>query len=348
MKKFTLLMAAALTFAASASAQYTGHKWTDNWSIGVDGGVGTNLRDWDTPNGALVGIQLTKGITPVVSFEISAQAGINNNANWNGMHSVNILDNVNLLGSAKFNLMNLFCGYKGEPRLFEIQARTGVGYMRYFFPEFVGNPTDSRNDLNRGVAKFGFDFDFNLGAEKAWTVSLRPAVIMKTSRDFWGCDNGNKDRYGHNAQAQITAGVTYHFLTSNGTRHFVTVSPQEVTKLVEKVVEKPVDRVVEKVVEKSVVTNNGSNTVVVEFAQSKYNLTDAAKAKLNEIAKGSVVVLDAYASPEGSKSFNQKLSQNRADAVKKYLQDRGVKVDGANAHGSTGKDSQRIVYVRVK
>ena len=88
--------------------------------------------------------------------------------------------------------------------------------------------------------------------------------------------------------------------------------------------------------------------MTVEFAQNKATLTNTAKAKLNTIEKGATVVVDGYASPEGAKAYNLKLSQRRCDAVKAYLEDRGVKVAGANAHGAEGQESQRVVYVTVK
>lgn len=339
-----------LGMAMTASAQYSANKFFDNWSIGAEGGVSTNLHDWDTPNGAVAGINLTKGITPVLSLEFQIMGDINDNANWNMGRSANAIDALTVMGNTKVNLMNLFCGYKGAPRLFEIQARGGLGYMRAFYPDFEGNPTSNGNDLNRAVFKFGLDFDFNLGKQKAWTVSLRPAIVLKTGKEtspyFLGCDYGTCDKYGHNAVGQITAGVTYHFKNSNGTHHFAVVKPVEVTNVVEKIVEKPVEKVVEKIVEK-VVTKDVSG-ITVEFAQNKSVLTETAKAKLNGLASGTVVALDGFASPEGNKSYNLKLSQRRCDVVKEYLEGRGVKVTDVNAHGAAGLESQRVVYVRIK
>lgn len=359
MKKITLVIA-MFAMAMAASAQYTGHKFFDNWSIGAEGGVSTNLHDWDTPNGAVAGINFTKGITPVVSFEFQLQAGFNDDANWNwAAKSKNVVDNASVYANTKINLMNWFGGYKGTPRLFEIQARGGVGYTRFFWPSFNGIDTSSGNDLNRCNFKFGLDFDFNLGEKKAWTISLRPAVIVKTSRDNDPlresgrgmqvvCDKGSGcTAYGHNCIGQITAGVTYHFKTSNGTHYFTEVKPVEITKTVEKIVDRPVEKVVEKVVEK-IVTKNVGGSMTVEFAQNKATLSNTAKAKLNTIDKSTTVVIDGYASPEGAKAYNLKLSQRRCDAVKAYLEDRGVKVADAKAHGAEGPESQRVVYVTVK
>ena len=360
MKKFTLILVAMFGVATMVSAQYNGHKFFDNWSIGVEGGTSTNLHDWDTPKGGVAGINLTKGITPVLSLEFQLQAAFGDQENWNwANYSPNVVDNASVYANTKINLMNWFCGYKGTPRLFEIQARGGVGYTRFFWPHnedrfgVTDGGTKSSNDLKRCNFKFGLDFDFNLGKQKEWTISLRPAVILKTSRDNdpvrWSgkgvavvCDNDGQS-YLDNCLGQITAGVTYHFKTSNGTHHFAVVQPTEVTKVVEKVVEKPVEKVVEKVVEKGV-----AGVTVVEFGQNKDKLTDTAKAKLNAISKDVIVCIDGYASPEGNKAYNQKLSQRRCDVVKAYLQGRGVKIADVNAHGVAGPESQRVVYVTVK
>ena len=357
MKKITFLMVAMFSMAFSANAQYNvdGHKFWDNWSVGVEGGITTNAHDWNTPNGAIVGINATKGITPVVSFEFAFTAGINNNYNWLRVKSPNVIDNLSFIASTKINLMNWFCGYKGAPRFFEVQARGGFGYQRWFWPSAM-DPQGTNNDLSRPVAKFGFDFDFNLGESKAWTISLRPAVVMNLTDDpvgtgyYVGCVYPEQcDAYGHHVVGQLTAGITYHFKTSNGTRHFAPVKPQIVTETVEKIVEKPVEKIVEKIVEKpATAAAVGNNIYVVEFEQNKANLNNTAKATLDQIPSNSTVILDAYASPEGAKSYNQKLSQKRADAVKGYLENKGVKVADTKAHGAESKSSQRVVYVRIK
>ncbi|MBR3857502.1 MAG: hypothetical protein IKM68_05910, partial [Bacteroidaceae bacterium] len=111
MKKITLVIA-MFAMAMASSAQYTGHKFFDNWSIGAEGGVSTNLHDWDTPNGAVAGINFTKGITPVLSLEFQLQAGFNDDPNWNwAAKSSNVVDNASIYANTKINLMNWFGGY---------------------------------------------------------------------------------------------------------------------------------------------------------------------------------------------------------------------------------------------
>lgn len=341
MKKTLLAIVAMLGMASAANAQYnvSGHKFFDNWSIGLTGGVATNLHDWDTPNGATAGLQLTKGITPIFGLEFSVETGFNNNANWNVMHSANVVDNVTAMASGKVNLMNWFCGYNGQPRLFEIQGRGGIGYMRNFYPGA---------DKNSAVYKLGLDFDFNLGEKKAWTLSLRPAVILRGQNGISGCDNASQcKRYSHNGVAQLTAGVTYHFANSSNDNHYFTaVAPVVVTNTVERVVEKAVEKPVEKVVEKTV--KEGNTIIVVDFDFDKDELTAAAKRDLDCVKDQSVNVV-AYASYDGEDApnnpdYNQKLAQRRADNVKAYLEGKGIKVTQAVGMGIVGY-SKRIAVV---
>ena len=86
----------------------------------------------------------------------------------------------------------------------------------------------------------------------------------------------------------------------------------------------------------------------VTFAQGKQNLTDEAKEALNTIAEGKHVQVVGTASPEGSKAFNKRLSQGRADVVADYLRARGVIVDEATGKGVQGVTSNRLAIVYIK
>ena len=54
------------------------------------------------------------------------------------------------------------------------------------------------------------------------------------------------------------------------------------------------------------------------------------------------------ASPEGSKAFNDRLSQSRADVVANYLKVRGVIIDEATGKGVQGVTSNRLAVVYVQ
>ncbi len=219
-KLFTLLALCACMLSANAQTTVKGSRFFDNWSIGLDGGVSSNFHDWDKPNGGVAGIQFTKGVTPVLSVEISGQMGINDNANWNVPHSSNVVDNFTVMGTTKINLMNWLGGYPGKPRVFEMQVRTGAGYMRFLHPEIAGGIRGYK-DVNRGVAKVGLDLDFNLGKKRAWTFSVRPAIVFKAQNGDATCDNDSHcKQYTHNALGQLTGGLVYHFKNSNGEHYF--------------------------------------------------------------------------------------------------------------------------------
>ncbi|MFC2673697.1 MAG: OmpA family protein, partial [Prevotella melaninogenica] len=90
------------------------------------------------------------------------------------------------------------------------------------------------------------------------------------------------------------------------------------------------------------------NLVFVTFAQGKYFLTNEAKKALDDVKAGRHVQIVGTASPEGPKALNDRLSQNRADVVAKYLQSRGVIVDEAKGQGVQGVTSNRLAVVYVK
>lgn len=91
------------------------------------------------------------------------------------------------------------------------------------------------------------------------------------------------------------------------------------------------------------------------FVQSTYVVTfpiNSAEigntSELDGIKSGSNVEIVAYASPEGKSSVNQQLSQKRADAVAKYLQNKGVNVTRIIAKGADTNHANRIAIVTVK
>lgn len=88
------------------------------------------------------------------------------------------------------------------------------------------------------------------------------------------------------------------------------------------------------------------STYVVTFPVNSAEIGNTSE--LDGIKSGSNVEIVAYASPEGKSSDNQKLSQKRADAVAKYLQDKGVNVTRIVAKGADSNHANRIAIVTVK
>ncbi len=85
-----------------------------------------------------------------------------------------------------------------------------------------------------------------------------------------------------------------------------------------------------------VITLSGS----VLFASAKWDLLPAAQLKLNDVATAlikedpiSKMVVEGHTDSQGGASFNQDLSQHRADAVRAYLVSRGIAGDRITAQG---------------
>ena len=339
MKKFILIFVAMFTFATSMFAQeqtnYTGSsKFTDNVSVTVQGGVLTSFDNFYSGHTAMAPIALVgvdKYVNPWFGVGVEARTLIGTGSG--AYNTKTAFDWVNLSGYAKFNVLNMF-NYNGERRTFEPVVYTGLGW---------GHSTACLH-TNQATYRAGVELNLNLGKEKAWGIVLNPSVVWGGMTDY----KLNK----HNGSFEVTAGVVYHFKTSNGTRTFAKprlYSQSEIDALNARI--KELDS--RPVAVKEVINTNSTasinvveKTYIVTFAKSKADLTNAAKANLDKIT--GTVVIEASASPEGTTKFNQKLSEDRANAVKSYLESRGVKVIKATGLGVVGNESNRIAIVTVQ
>ena len=339
MKKFILIFVAMFIFATSMFAQeqtnYTGSsKFTDNVSVTVQGGVLTSFDNFYSGHTAMAPIALVgvdKYVNPWFGIGVEARTLI---GTGNGSYNTKtVFDWVNLSGYAKFNVLNMF-NYNGERRTFEPVVYTGLGW---------GHSTACLH-TNQATYRAGVELNLNLGKEKAWGIVLNPSVV-------WGGMTEHKLNK-HDGSFEVTAGIVYHFKTSNGTRTFAKphlYSQSEIDALNARI--KELDS--RPVAVKEVINTNSTasinvveKTYIVTFAKSKADLTNAAKANLDKIT--GTVVIEASASPEGTTKFNQKLSEDRANVVKSYLESRGVKVTKATGLGVVGNESNRIAIVTVQ
>lgn len=331
MKKILLTIAiVASAFTAKAQVPVLSDNFFDNWSIGIQGGVyeptvGQNVfKDMR----AGVNIELSKQFTP--SFGVSGTLFTGLNANNNNDRSTTFLtynpapktafDFSNVSVNALFNLSNIFAGYNGEPRPFEVVARVGAG-IGHMWGHVAANHAQS----NSGIANLGLDFNFNTSS--ALTLTVRPAITYyRVSRGL----NVN------NSQLSLLAGLTFHFPNTNGTRHFKTynVSEMEATiaRLTGQLAQKPTEIIKEveviKEVEKPVIIEKTTTikeqtqlAPVVIFQQGRSTVDASQKPSVAMIATymknhpNSKVTINGYASPEGNPELNQKLSNARAKAV---------------------------------
>lgn len=343
MKKiiFMMLMAFSAVVVNAQTAVQTS-KVFDNTFIGVEGGVSTPLTfDNVFPLNSTVTLRVGKLFTPVVGAEVEGTTWFGSRAGYADRfdgYTHNAFRGLYVGLNGLVNLTNLFYGYNGSPRIFEVSAVAGPGWIHTFTPN---NGDKYHNHLG---AKTGLNLAFNLGKTKAHTLSINPSVLWNLSVP------GNK--YGQlafnnkGAELYIGVGYTYHFKTSNGTHHFkvydVGALNDEINRLNEELAKKP--KQVE-VVKQVVTTNTVVETRerVVYFSQNSDVLTDDAKAILDNV--NGTVKVDAYASPEGTEQYNKELSQRRANVVADYLRTKGVTVTEAIGHGVVGETSNRVAIV---
>ena len=338
MRKSIILLAFVLGgFTANAQSVVEGTKLTDNWSVELKAGAVTPLTHSAFFKGMrpAFGIGISKQLTPIFGLGFQGMGYVNTTQSKTAFDA----SDVSLLG--KVNLMNLFAGYNGTPRLFEVEAVAGMGWLHYY--------ASGDGDENSWSTRFGLNLNFNLGESKAWTVGLKPAIVY----DMQGGFPESKSRFNaNNAAFELTAGLTYHFKTSNGTHHFAKVkvfnleefdgltssinalrsevnskdgeinnATQRINGLQEeleacrtKVV--PVETVVQtaRVPESIITFRLGRSSVAASQLPNVERVASYMKKHAD-----SKVVIKGYASPEGSVEVNARIAAARAEAVKTIL-----------------------------
>ena len=332
MKKLVLLLFTLMfAFVGNAQVATENAKVFDNTSIGVVVGASTPLDFNSTfPLNPVAGLKLGKEFTPVFGTQIEGLAVLNDN------HFADIktaMKAINVSASGTINLTNLFCGYEGSSRLFEVSTVTGLGWLYSW-------------DINKHNLSAKTGLDLALNAKHGHSFVLTPAV-------YWNLDKLSKIQFNkHKAQLALTLSYVYHFKTSNGTHNFklwnVGAMMEDINNMRAALAKKPKE-VVRVEHDVQYVTNTPVvNPFIVAFAKNSYELTESAKDILNQIPMEVTVDIVGTASPEGKAKHNQILSEKRAEAVAEYLKANHVKVDKVVGIGTDGDDSQRIVMIVVK
>lgn len=339
MKKFIAVTVACLTCSGIyAQRAYEGANLGDNWSIGIHAGVTTPLtHSAFFPNmRATWELGIGKQLTPFFGMGVEAMTSINTTA------SKTAFDNTNVSLLTSVNLSNLFAGYWGTPRLFEIETVAGLGWLHY-----AQNGNGDRNSIS---SKLGLNFNFNLGEAKAWTIGIKPALVY----DLNACGERNVGFNANRAAWEITAGLKYHFRCSNGKHHisFAKLYDQaEVDALNEQVNnlrQTNVDQEAELtaanqrnaeleqqladcknqgpvIVTDTITSHKKTLESVVTFRQGGVSVVASQTPNVERIAtylknhEKATVSIKGYASPEGKAEVNARIAQQRADAVKSLL-----------------------------
>ncbi len=352
MKKMILLSVfalGALTINAQTAVVESGGFW-DNWSIGIQGGgtmkmSGTGFFKSARP---AFGLTIGKQWTPILGIDVQGMGYVNTT---NSSTMVDASD-VSLIG--RMNLMNLFAGYEGMPRPFEIETVTGLGWLHHYM-----NGVGDTDDLS---ARVGLNFNFNLGEDAAWTIGLKPAVVFNLTGDYPSKKMALNRKH---ANMEILLGLTYHFADGDGNRHFAmvnTVDPMalaamnvEINDLREVLAAKDIELV--GLADELLVVQNQLNEArnkqveasgktihilesVVAFPFNQSDVQSSQMSSLEHVANylkknpDANITVNGYASPEGTEEYNLQLSQRRADAVKNLLVSKyGIEADRINAIG---------------
>ena len=363
MKKFFMLFVmGAAVLTASAQHSVTNHKFFDNWSIGlVGGGVNPTKGNFFDDTRAVGGLEVTKQITPVFGLAFQGVSGFNTT----GANTV--VDNVNASVLGNINFSNWFAGYKGKPRLFEVEGVVGVGFNHYFGDNDRFTAVDpALCSGNTFTGKLGLNLNFNLGKKKAWTVGLQPAIVYDLEGARGDANTHAQFNINHSV-IELMAGVTYHFKTSNGQHYFTKIKEydqaevdglnaqinalrgdlnnkngqldaagKKIRDLQAQVNElrnrKPVVQTVE--------SNVKSLESIVTFRQGKTVIDASQLPNVERIATylknhaDAKVVIKGYASPEGPLDLNNRLAKQRAEAVKSMLVKKyGIAADRIDASG---------------
>ena len=336
-----------------------------------------------TPN---AGIRVGRYFTPV--FGLAAESNVyfadlhhtgrtGNNLFANVTNTLITSMNTSLIATVNFS--NWFGGYKGAPRTFEVSGVYGLGWGHVFGGEDGARYAKNWNTCDKVdflTSKAGVDFAFNLGKAKAWQIYIEPAVI-------WNLEGAQKGvRYDANyADFQLNAGVVYKFKNSNGTHNFTVAQlrdQSEIDGLNAKINDLRNDlngkdseiaaknkRIADlqnaldecnkkpKYVKPATATNLQPTVL---FQQGKSNVEKSQMPNIELIAQymknhpEANIEIKGYASPEGPKELNQKLSEKRAEAVKKVLVKKYKIAAGrltTKGMGATDKLFKQVEFNRV-
>lgn len=345
----SMLALGTLTINAQTTVVEGGDFW-DNWSVGYQNGATMKMSGAGFFKSArpALGFTIGKQWTPILGTDIQGMGYINTT------NSKTMFDASDVGLVARMNLMNLFGGYEGTPRSFEIETATGLGWLHHYM-----NGSGDTDDLS---ARIGLNFNFNLGEDAAWTIGLKPAMVFNLTGDYPNKKMGfNKNH----ANMEILVGFTYHFADADGNRHFqlvdamdpMTVSAmnEEINDLRALVAAKDVELV--GLADELLVVQNQLNECrnkqaaasgktinilesVVAFRLNQSDVENSQMASLEHVANylkknpNANITVNGYASPEGTEEYNLQLSQRRADAVKNMLVDKyGIASNRINAIG---------------
>ena len=353
-----------VTYVEDPSQGYLFNKFSDNWFITGEGGVGFYMspgdtnRDWYNRLSPAASIYVGKWFSP----EIGVRLGVNwlqckglsstpdgTGIEWDkpmidGMYQQKYSE-VGPVFDVMFNLTNIVCGYKPN-RWYNLSMYVGGGgywSMSKTFPENI----DKTEDVGSAL-KDGWDFNddrvitFRGGIINSFNISKQVQLALDIR--YSGIDN-HKDEPGmgwnktsHDLQAYL--GVTYLFKKREWNAPIVPVcpEPEDCDPLRARLqaadariadLEKQLKDCLEKPVPEPVVEEAPLATIYYPINVSKLTKKDVilleAIADVMKANPDTEYVITGWADNyTGNDKINTRLRQNRVDGVKKQLVKFGV------------------------
>lgn len=360
MKKM-LLMAAILggTAAMSAQVALVKPKFGDNWSFGLDGGVTTPINNgafFGNMRGA-VGAHLQKQITPAFGVGAEGLWGINTSSWRNQIHSTTAFDSQYVGAYGAVNLFELFApSYSITNRKFDIEAQAGAGWLHQYRNKAAGK------DANGFGTKFGLNFNFH--PSQRVTLSLRPSLIYDMTSvpvtQSTASYDSRRAAFNLLASVSINMGNGFQYVVPNYNLDEIAALNDQVNTLradlgaagqalgkadaANKALLAENQALKNRKPEVEVVktTQDFLSTVrYVNFNIGRYNVAAdqmpnvAAVANYLKNQPKATVVIKGYASQDGPIEVNERLSNQRAQAVRDLLVNKyGIAPDRITAEGA--------------
>ncbi len=317
------------------------NKFADNWFIGA--GVGTQFFYGDHNRQMNFGDRLVpafelhvgKWFTPGIGTRLAINGIKNKGVTQNGSHSLGTVydasqglynqefNYLNLHGDVLFNFTNLFKGYKPD-RFYEISPYIGLGYMFTWdepksdevsanlglFNKFrLTSALDLSLDLRGSLVNDRFDGELG-GRRDEGMLTAAVGVVYKFGTREWGKEKTTTIRYDNSEEINALRTKVNELAQSNEAlkKQLANARDSSVTDLI---------------IEKNVL----AAPILVTFPINKSTVSNEARVNLGFFAKiikeGNSELryhIVGYADKgTGSKSTNQRLSRERAEAIYNVL-----------------------------
>ena len=376
MKRFLSLVIAIMAMFTMNAQTFESSKFIDNTYVRVEGGATAlthpdckKYYDWGYENWGhtiqgVIGAEVGKWITPKFGVAFEGDFGIRNGSKFGKFNyfdgqydkmglfkgtddaKVNRFNYITVTGLVKFNVSNILAGWNPN-RKFEFVLATGPMWI-HGFPSNIHHKNDGSeyhgdhhyvNDL--GV-KFKAEVNYNINSR------FQLNLIPEFNYNLTGADESDGEHFkfnAHNSWYALKAGVTYKIgkqfteCPYRYTQSDVDALNAEINELRSRQ-PKVVEKIVEKVIIKEVSAKNDIKEANVLFDFDSAQLSNEAKAMLDNIT-GEVEVIGS-ASPEGTKTHNAQLAAKRAEAVANYLKARNVKVKNVTADLNIGSRAATV------